>query len=68
MSDYLREIKEQQALLAEILNDLDEMIEELGEAIEVEDDEEIYKNAKELVEYYIKTKKEAKIELIYKAF
>ncbi|WP_172527665.1 hypothetical protein [Campylobacter fetus] len=61
MSDYLREIKEQQALLAEILNDLDEMIEELGEAIEVEDDEEIYKNAKELVEYYIKTKKKLKL-------
>ncbi|OCS10384.1 hypothetical protein CFTD6783_02270 [Campylobacter fetus subsp. testudinum] len=61
MSDYLREIKEQQALLAEILNDLDEMIEELGEAIEVEDDEEIYKNAKELVEYYIRTKKKLKL-------
>ncbi|WKW21971.1 hypothetical protein [Campylobacter fetus] len=43
--------------LAEILIDLDEMIDELCEAIEVEDEEEIYKSAKELVEYYIKTKR-----------
>ncbi|CUA64544.1 hypothetical protein GZ989_005335 [Campylobacter fetus] len=48
--------------LAEILIDLDEMIDELCEAIEVEDEEEIYKSAKELVEYYIKTKKKLNLD------
>ncbi|AHE95155.1 TPA: hypothetical protein RPW15_001912 [Campylobacter fetus subsp. venerealis] len=48
--------------LAEILSDLDEMIDELCEAIEVEDEEEIYKSAKELVEYYIKTKKKLNLD------
>lgn len=43
--------------LALILDDLDELIEELGEAVGVDDDEEIYENAKTLVSYYAKMKK-----------
>ncbi|OCR84827.1 hypothetical protein CFT13S00388_09565 [Campylobacter fetus subsp. testudinum] len=48
--------------LALILNDLDEMIEDLSEAISVDDTEEIYENAKALVEYYQKTKKKLNLD------
>lgn len=42
--------------LAEILNDLDDMIEDLQEAIDAEDSDELYERAETLVEYYIKIK------------
>ncbi|AIR80157.1 TPA: hypothetical protein RPW15_001861 [Campylobacter fetus subsp. venerealis] len=62
-----REIKKERqsknmSNLALILNDLDEMIEELSEAISVDDEQEIYENAKALVEYYYKTKKSLKLD------
>ncbi|CUU77051.1 Uncharacterised protein [Campylobacter hyointestinalis subsp. hyointestinalis] len=42
--------------LAEILNDLDDMIEDLQEAIDAEDSDELYERAETLVEYYVKIK------------
>lgn len=42
--------------LAEILNDLDDMIEDLQEAIDAEDSDELYERAETLVEYYAKIK------------
>ena len=42
--------------LAEILNDLDDMIEDLQEAIDAGDNEELYDRALTLCEYYAKIK------------
>ncbi|PPB58459.1 hypothetical protein [Campylobacter hyointestinalis] len=42
--------------LAEILNDLDDMIEDLQEAIDAGDSGELYERAETLVEYYVKIK------------
>lgn len=42
--------------LAEILSDLDDMIEDLQEAIDAEDRSELYERAETLVEYYVKIK------------
>ncbi|EAH8299173.1 hypothetical protein ACLH6Q_000727 [Campylobacter fetus] len=42
--------------LAEILSDLDDMIEDLQEAIDAEDSDELYERAETLVEYYVKIK------------
>ncbi|ANE35693.1 hypothetical protein CIG11343_0638 [Campylobacter iguaniorum] len=55
---YMIEKKDKSLLnLKLILDDLDEMIEDLSEAISALDEQEIYENAKALVEYYCKTKK-----------
>ncbi|AVK80632.1 hypothetical protein [Campylobacter fetus] len=43
--------------LTEILMDLNEMIEDLKEALDAEDNEELYNRADTLVEHYIKTKR-----------
>ncbi|AHE94382.1 hypothetical protein GZ989_003860 [Campylobacter fetus] len=60
----MSDVKQSKSLsnLALILNDLDEMIEDLSDAISVDDTEEIYENAKAIVEYYQKTKKKLNLD------
>ena len=56
MMEKAKEKEKRLSNLAEILNDLDDMIEDLQEAIDAEDSDELYERAETLVEYYAKIK------------